>query len=317
MFRKPKGIGTCPRNNASRLRISGALHLGIFEQPDKECRRNVHMKKINIGGMEIGGGAPLALIAGPCVIEDEEMTAKIACDLKALTGDLGIPFIFKASYDKANRTSRDAYRGPGLVRGLEILKRIREEFAIPVLSDVHRFEEIAPAAAILDVLQVPAFLCRQTDFVVEIARRAKAVNIKKGQFLAPWDAVHIVEKSAAAGNNNIMLTERGVSFGYNNLVVDFRSFPILRGTGYPVIFDATHSVQLPGGAGRASGGDRGMVPCLARAAVAAGIDGLFFEVHPDPDRALCDGPNSLRLDSLPELLTTLMKIDAAVRGHQG
>jgi len=274
------------------------------------------MKKINVGGMEIGGGAPLVLIAGPCVIEDEEMTAKIARDLKALTGELGIPFIFKASYDKANRTSRDAYRGPGLVRGLEILKRIREEFAIPVLSDVHRFEEIAPAAAILDVLQVPAFLCRQTDFVVEIARRAKAVNIKKGQFLAPWDAVHIVEK-LAAGNDNIMLTERGVSFGYNNLVVDFRSFPILRGTGYPVIFDATHSVQLPGGAGRASGGDRGMVPCLARAAVAAGIDGLFFEVHPDPDRALCDGPNSLRLDSLPELLTTLMKIDAAVRGHQG
>jgi 2-dehydro-3-deoxyphosphooctonate aldolase (KDO 8-P synthase) len=275
------------------------------------------MKKISVGGMEIGGGAPLVLIAGPCVIEDEEMTAKIARDLKALTGELGIPFIFKASYDKANRTSRDAYRGPGLVRGLEILKRIREEFAIPVLSVVHRFEEIAPAAAILDVLQVPAFLCRQTDFVVEIARRARAVNIKKGQFLAPWDAVHIVEKSAAAGNDNIMLTERGVSFGYNNLVVDFRSFPILRGTGYPVIFDATHSVQLPGGAGRASGGDRGMVPCLARAAVAAGIDGLFFEVHPDPDRALCDGPNSLRLDSLPELLTTLMKIDAAVRGHQG
>jgi hypothetical protein len=197
------------------------LHLAVFEQPEKKYRRNVQMKKINVGGVEIGGGAPLALIAGPCVIEDEEMTAKIARDLKALTGKLGIPFIFKASYDKANRTSRDAYRGPGLVRGLEILKRIREEFSVPVLSDVHRFEEIAPAAEILDVLQVPAFLCRQTDFVVEIARRAKAVNIKKGQFIAPWDAVHIVEK-LAAGNDNIMLTERGVSFGYNNLVVDFR-----------------------------------------------------------------------------------------------
>ena len=275
------------------------------------------MKRIvKIGKVQAGEGRPLLVIAGPCVIESPELCFRIADRMKEVCARLGLPYVFKASYDKANRTSRDAYRGPGLVRGLEILKRIREEFAIPVLSDVHRFEEIAPAAAILDVLQVPAFLCRQTDFVVEIARRAKAVNIKKGQFLAPWDAVHIVEK-LAAGNDNIMLTERGVSFGYNNLVVDFRSFPILRGTGYPVIFDATHSVQLPGGAGRASGGDRGMVPCLARAAVAAGIDGLFFEVHPDPDRALCDGPNSLRLDSLPELLTTLMKIDAAVRGHQG
>lgn len=274
------------------------------------------MKKVSVGDFEIGGNAPLVLIAGPCVIEDEEKTVAIARDLKALTEGFDMPFIFKASYDKANRTSRDAYRGPGLTRGLEILNRIREELAIPVLSDVHRFEEIAPAAAVLDVLQVPAFLCRQTDFVVEIARRAKAVNIKKGQFLAPWDAVHIVEKAAAAGNHNIMLTERGVSFGYNNLVVDYRSFPILRATGYPVIFDATHSVQLPGGAGKASGGDRRMVPCLARAAVAAGIDGLFLEVHPNPDCALCDGPNSLALDSLPELLATLKKIDAAVREKQ-
>ncbi|OIP89199.1 MAG: 3-deoxy-8-phosphooctulonate synthase [Syntrophobacterales bacterium CG_4_8_14_3_um_filter_58_8] len=274
------------------------------------------MEKISIGGFEVGGGAPLVLIAGPCVIEDEEKSMEIARDLKEMTGKLGIPFIFKASYDKANRTSLDAYRGPGLTRGLQILKRIRDAFAIPVLSDVHRFEEIAPAAAVLDVLQVPAFLCRQTDFIVEIARRAKAVNIKKGQFLAPWDAIHIVEKSVAAGNHNIMLTERGVSFGYNNLVVDYRSFPILRATGYPVIFDATHSVQLPGGAGKASAGDRRMVPCLARAAVAAGIDGLFVEVHPNPDCALCDGPNSLALDSLPELLATLMKIDAAVRPKQ-
>ncbi|MCE5266195.1 MAG: 3-deoxy-8-phosphooctulonate synthase [Deltaproteobacteria bacterium] len=275
------------------------------------------MRKIQVGQIEIGGGSPLVLIAGPCVIEDEETTVKIARELKRVTADLGIPLIFKASYDKANRTSRDAYRGPGLTRGLEILKRIREEFSLPVLSDVHRFEEIEPAAAILDVVQVPAFLCRQTDFIVEIARRAKTVNIKKGQFLAPWDAVNIVEKTAMAGNDRVMLTERGVSFGYNNLVVDFRSLPILRKTGYPVIFDATHSVQLPGGAGSASGGDREMVPCLARAAVAAGIDGLFFEVHPDPDRALCDGPNSLKLSTLPALLATLMKIDAAMRGSAG
>jgi len=271
------------------------------------------MKKTVVGGIEIGGGAPLALIAGPCVIEDEESTMTIAGNLKAITAESGIPLIFKASYDKANRTSKDSYRGPGLIRGLEILERVRKKFSIPVLSDVHRFEEIAPAAEILDVLQVPAFLCRQTDFVVEIARRAKAVNIKKGQFIAPWDIGHVVDKLEAAGNENILLTERGVSFGYNNLVVDFRAFPILRGTGYPVIFDATHSVQLPGGAGRASGGERGMVPCLARAAVAAGIDGLFFEVHPDPDRALCDGPNSLILNGLPALLATLMRIDTAVR----
>ena len=271
------------------------------------------MKTIRIGRLSIGGGSPLVLIAGPCVIENEEKTMEIAGYLKELTGKLEIPFIFKASYDKANRTSRDAYRGPGLTRGLEILGKIREELDIPVLSDVHRFEEIDPAARVLDVLQIPAFLCRQTDFVVEVARKARAVNIKKGQFLAPWDAVHVLEKSAAAGNDNLLLTERGVSFGYNNLVVDFRDFPILREIGYPVIFDATHSVQLPGGAGKASGGDRRMVPCLARAAVAAGIDGLFFEVHPDPDCALCDGPNSLSLDSLPALLSTLKRIDAVVR----
>jgi 2-dehydro-3-deoxyphosphooctonate aldolase (KDO 8-P synthase) len=271
------------------------------------------MKPIRVGRFEIGGGAPLALIAGPCVIESEARTLDIAGYLRDLTGKLGIPLIFKASYDKANRTSRDAYRGPGLTAGLAILKKVREELGIPVLSDVHRFEEIDPAARVLDVLQIPAFLCRQTDFVVEVARKARAVNIKKGQFLAPWDAAHILEKSAAAGNTNLLLTERGVSFGYNNLVVDFRAFPILRKIGYPVIFDATHSVQLPGGLGKASGGDRQMVPGLARAAVAAGVDGLFLEVHPEPDCALCDGPNSLRLDSLPALLSSLMKIDAVVR----
>jgi len=271
------------------------------------------MKKIKMGDFEIGGGAPLVLIAGPCVIEDEETTMGIAGELKKIAAELGMPLIFKASYDKANRTSHNSYRGPGLSRGLEILARVRKELGIPVLSDVHRFEEIVPAAKILDVVQVPAFLCRQTDFIMEIARRAKAVNIKKGQFVAPQDAIHIAEKAAAAGNENILLTERGASFGYNNLVVDFRSLPVLRKTGYPVIFDATHSVQLPGAAGTASGGDRAMVPFLARAAVAAGVDGLFFEVHPDPDRALSDGPNSLAIESLPALLAVLLKIDAVVR----
>ena len=274
------------------------------------------MKPIRVSQISIGGGAPLALIAGPCIIENLEKTLQIARYLKDLTDELAIPLIFKSSYDKANRTSRDSYRGPGLIGGLEILGQVREEFGIPVLSDVHRFEEIEPAARVLDVLQIPAFLCRQTDFVAEVARKAKAVNIKKGQFLAPWDAFHILDKCSQEGNPNLMLTERGVSFGYNNLVVDFRAFPIMRGMGYPVIFDATHSVQLPGGAGKASGGDRNMVPYLARAAVAAGIDGLFLEVHPDPDRALCDGPNSLALDSLPGLLAMLKKIDGVVREGQ-
>jgi 2-dehydro-3-deoxyphosphooctonate aldolase (KDO 8-P synthase) len=271
------------------------------------------MKPIQVGKITLGGGAPLVLIAGPCIIEDERSAREIACTLKTLTDEMGIPFIFKASYDKANRTAADSFRGPGLSRGLEILGRIREEIGVPVLSDVHRFEEIEPAARILDVLQIPAFLCRQTDFVAEVARQAKAVNIKKGQFLAPWDAANILEKCAREGNPNLMLTERGVSFGYNNLVVDFRALPLMREMGYPVIFDATHSVQLPGGAGHASGGDRRMVPFLARAAVAAGIDGLFLEVHPEPDRARCDGPNSLALETLPGLLATLKRIDALVR----
>jgi 2-dehydro-3-deoxyphosphooctonate aldolase (KDO 8-P synthase) len=271
------------------------------------------MKPIRVGKITLGGGAPLALIAGPCIIEEERHALEIARTLKTLTDEMGIPFIFKASYDKANRTSADSFRGPGLSRGLEILGRIRAEVGVPVLSDVHRFEEIEPAARILDVLQIPAFLCRQTDFVAEVARQAKAVNIKKGQFLAPWDAANILEKCAREGNPNLMLTERGVSFGYNNLVVDFRALPLMREMGYPVIFDATHSVQLPGGVGHASGGDRRMVPFLARAAVAAGIDGLFLEVHPEPDRARCDGPNALALETLPGLLATLKKIDALVR----
>jgi len=272
------------------------------------------MKQIILQDFVIGGGAPLVLIAGPCVIEDKEKTRDIAVFLKKITGDLEMPLIFKASYDKANRTSGNSYRGPGLTKGLQILKDIKEELEIPVLSDIHRFEEIVKASLVLDVMQVPAFLCRQTDFIIEIARSARIINIKKGQFLAPWDVSHVVAKVFSAGNENVMITERGTSFGYNNLVADMRSLPIIRDMGYPVIFDATHSVQLPGGAGNASGGQREMVPYLSRAAVAVGIDGLFLEVHPDPECALCDGPNSLYLDSLPYLLRKLKEIDETVKG---
>ncbi len=271
------------------------------------------MRKVNVGGIRVGGGEPFALIAGPCVIEGEKLTRRVAASLRDVTAELGIPFIFKSSYDKANRTSVRSFRGPGLDKGLKILKAIREELGVPVLSDVHRFEEIERAAEVLDVAQVPAFLCRQTDFVMELARNAKVVNIKKGQFLAPWDMVNVVRKVEAAGNRNILITERGASFGYNNLVSDMRSIPILRGIGYPVVFDATHSVQLPGGAGEASGGERAMAVYLARAAAAVGVDALFLEVHPEPDRARCDGPNSLALDSLRDLLRMLQGIDGIVK----
>ncbi|HNY72149.1 MAG TPA: 3-deoxy-8-phosphooctulonate synthase [Syntrophales bacterium] len=271
------------------------------------------MKTIRIDRITIGAGRPLALIAGPCVIEDERMTRRIAAFLKKLTNRLNIPFIFKASYDKANRTSLQGYRGPGAAQGLEILAGIRADYRLPVLSDVHRFEEIEAAAAVLDVVQIPAFLCRQTDFVMTVARKARTINVKKGQFLAPWDMKNVIEKVEAAGNENLLITERGTSFGYNNLVTDMRSLPILRNFGYPVIFDATHSVQLPGGMGTSSGGQREMIPFLARAAVAAGVDGIFFEVHPEPETARCDGPNSLHLAELEELLAALVKIDRLVK----
>jgi 2-dehydro-3-deoxyphosphooctonate aldolase (KDO 8-P synthase) len=267
------------------------------------------MKQVKLNNFTIGDQAGFVLIAGPCVIENETAAMEIASYLKQLTSKLRIPFVFKASYDKANRTSISAYRGPGAREGLTILKHIKEKIGVPILSDVHRFEEINAAADILDIMQVPAFLCRQTDFIVEIAKKAGIVNVKKGQFLAPWDVANIIDKVKAAGNENILITERGASFGYNNLVFDVRSLPIMRALGYPVIFDATHSVQLPGGAGTASGGERNMVPYLARAAVAAGVDGIFMEVHPDPEKALCDGANSLYLDSLEDMLTTLKKID--------
>jgi 2-dehydro-3-deoxyphosphooctonate aldolase (KDO 8-P synthase) len=271
------------------------------------------MRQIILDDMVIGGGAPFILIAGPCVIEDEETTRDAAIFLKDVTGRLKLPFIFKASYDKANRTSMNSFRGPGMAKGLRVLSDIKKDLGIKILSDVHRFEEIGPASEILDVMQVPAFLCRQTDFVIEVARRAKAVNIKKGQFLAPWDVANILLKASSTGNENIIVTERGATFGYNNLVVDYRSLPLMREMGYPVIFDATHSVQLPGGIGTASGGQHEMVPHLSRAAVAVGVDGIFLEVHREPEHAKCDGPNSVRLDALYDLLSTLIEIDGIVK----
>jgi len=265
-------------------------------------------RTVDIGSIQVGPKAPLVLIAGPCVIESPEVTFDIAAFLKELTDNLGIPFIFKASYDKANRTSINSYRGPGIDEGLSILREIKSSLGVPVLSDVHQTGEVQMAAETLDVLQVPAFLCRQTDFILEISRTDKPVNIKKGQFLAPWDMANVAEKMTSTGNRKILFTERGAMFGYNNLVVDFRSIKIMQDIGFPVIFDATHSVQLPGGAGASSGGQREYAPVLAKAAVAAGADGLFIEVHKDPDSALCDGPNSLKLDMLPSFLETIMAI---------
>jgi 2-dehydro-3-deoxyphosphooctonate aldolase (KDO 8-P synthase) len=271
---------------------------------------------ININDILLGPDHPLLLIAGPCVIEDAGLTLEIAANLKAITARVGLPFIFKASYDKANRTSIKAYRGPGKEDGLAILADIKADLDIPVLSDVHSVEEVAAAAEVLDVIQVPAFLCRQTDLILAAAGTGKWVNIKKGQFLAPWDMANVVAKARSLGQRQILLTERGASFGYNNLVVDFRGIGIMQATGCPVIFDATHSVQLPGGAGSSSGGQREYAPVLARAAVAAGVDGVFMEVHPDPDHALCDGPNSIRLDTLEPILRQLAAIRALVQ-HPG
>lgn len=268
---------------------------------------------VNINHVAVGRDLPLVLISGPCVIENYETTYEIAAFLKELTDKLDIPFIFKASYDKANRTSIHSYRGPGLIEGLDILQRIKSALGIVILSDVHRIAEIKDAASVLDVLQIPAFLCRQTDFVTEVAKTGKPVNIKKGQFLAPWDVVNVVEKAASTGNDKILITERGTMFGYNNLVTDFRGIKIMQDTtGWPVIFDATHSVQIPGGAGTCSGGQRQFAPILARAAVAAGADGIFLEVHTNPDKALCDGPNSLKLDSLHDLFKQLKAIRNAL-----
>lgn len=271
------------------------------------------VKEIVVGNVKIGGKRPLVLIAGPCVIEDEKTTLHCAERLMTIANGVSVPLIFKASFDKANRTSLTSYRGPGLAEGLRILARVREALGVPVLSDIHSIEQVAPAAQVLDVIQIPAFLCRQTDLVAAAAKSGRVINIKKGQFLAPWDMQNVVDKVLATGNDEIILTERGVTFGYNNLVSDMRSLPIMRAMGYPVIFDATHSVQLPGGQGGSSGGQREFVEYLARAAVATGVDGVFMEVHEDPDKALCDGPNSIRLDDLPGLMKKLKAIDAIVK----
>jgi 2-dehydro-3-deoxyphosphooctonate aldolase (KDO 8-P synthase) len=271
-------------------------------------------RSIEVGPHLIGGQNSLVLIAGPCVIESEKIAMEIAEKLKRITGDLHVPFIFKASYDKANRTSIKSFRGPGLSDGLKILQKIKTELELPVLSDVHKEEEIDPAAEVLDILQVPAFLCRQTDLLVKAAQTGKPINVKKGQFLAPWDMKNVVVKLEESGNSNILLTERGATFGYNNLVVDMRSLVLMREYGYPVIFDATHSLQQPGGQGTTSGGQSEMVPDLARGAVAVGCDALFMEIHTDPSKALSDGPNMLQIDLLPELLEQLVTLDQIVKG---
>ena len=269
-------------------------------------------KKVKVGNYCLGQGGPLFLIAGPCVIESEVQVLNCARRLADICRRLKLHLIFKASYDKANRTSLDSYRGPGLVEGLRILRKVKRLLRIPVLSDVHCRTELDMASEVLDVIQIPAFLCRQTDFIIKAARTGRALNIKKGQFLAPWDVRHIIKKIENTGKRNILITERGTCFGYNNLVSDMRSLPILRKFGYPVVFDATHSVQLPGAKVTCSGGEREYVLPLARAAVAAGCDGIFLEVHENPKRALCDGANMLDLKSLAGMLKTLKAIDSLV-----
>ncbi|MCK4690879.1 MAG: 3-deoxy-8-phosphooctulonate synthase [Desulfuromonadales bacterium] len=268
------------------------------------------MKQVTVGSVVFGGDKQLVLIAGPCAIEDELLTLRIAERLKEITEELGCQLIFKASYDKANRTSVTSFRGLGVDKGLQILGRVKNEFNLPVISDVHDVSQVAAAAEVLDILQIPAFLSRQTDLLVAVGETGKPVNLKKGQFLAPWDVEHGIKKIESTGNQQILLTERGASFGYNNLVTDMRSLVIMREMGYPVIFDATHSVQLPGGAGGTSSGQRQYIGALSRAAAATGIDGLFWEVHENPDQALCDGPNSLPLAQVKSMLQQVLAIDA-------
>jgi 2-dehydro-3-deoxyphosphooctonate aldolase (KDO 8-P synthase) len=271
---------------------------------------------LKLCGFEAGLDKPFFLIAGPCVVESEQLQMDVAGKLKEMTGELGIPFVFKSSYDKANRSSGKSFRGPGMEKGLEILAKVKKALEVPVLTDVHTEEEVPTVARVVDVLQTPAFLCRQTDFIHAVARAGLPVNIKKGQFLAPSDMKNVVEKAReASGRDNIMVCERGASFGYNNLVSDMRSLAIMRETGCPVVFDATHSVQLPGGQGTSSGGQREFVPVLARAAVASGVAGLFMETHPDPAKALSDGPNAWPLPRMKELLETLKEIDALVKSR--
>ena len=271
---------------------------------------------MRLAGAEVGNHRPLFLIAGPCVIESASLVEEIAGRLQEITVPLGVPLVFKASFDKANRSSAKSFRGPGLAAGLKILEQVRQRFGLPVLTDVHEDTPIGEVAAVVDVLQTPAFLCRQTGFIQNVARAGKPVNIKKGQFLSPWEMGNVVQKARDAGNEAVMVCERGFTFGYNNLVSDMRALPVLRATGCPVVFDATHSVQLPGGQGNASGGQREFVPPLARAAVAAGVAGLFIETHPDPDHALSDGPNSWPLARMASLLATLVALDQIVKADR-
>jgi len=268
---------------------------------------------MKLGPYEVGADRPFFLIAGPCVVESEQLTLDVAHRLHEITTRLKIPFIFKASYDKANRSSRASFRGPGIDEGLRVLSEVKRQVGVPVLTDVHEDTPFAEVASVVDVMQTPAFLARQTNFIVNVCSQGKPVNIKKGQFLSPWEMQNVVDKARSTGNAHIMVCERGFSFGYNNLVSDMRSLAVMRDTGCPVVFDATHSVQLPGGKGNASGGQREFVPVLARAAVAAGVAGVFMETHPDPDKALSDGPNAWPLDRMESLLTTLQTLDAAVK----
>jgi len=268
---------------------------------------------IQIADFKVGNDLPFVLFAGPCVIEGEDFSIEVATQIKAIANKVGVPLVFKSSFDKANRTSVDGFRGPGLEEGLRILQRVKDEVGVPIITDVHTPEQVAAVAKVADILQTPAFLCRQTDFITEVAKAGKPVNIKKGQFLAPWDMPHVLEKAKSTGNADIMLCDRGTSFGYNNLVSDFRSLIVMAETGAPVVFDATHSVQQPGGLGGATGGNREYVPGLARAALAVGAAAVFMEVHPDPDNAKSDGPNSVALADLEALLFTLKKIDSVVK----
>ena len=270
------------------------------------------MKQVAVKDIRIGDKNRMVLIAGPCVIESENLCLNVAKRIKEITAKLDIPFIFKASFDKANRMSLGSFRGPGIKRGLDILNKVKDKVKVPVLSDVHCVKDIPEAAKVLDIIQIPAFLCRQTDIVVAAAKTGKVVNIKKGQFLAPWNILPIIKKVESTGNKNIIITERGVSFGYNNLVTDFRALEIMRNLGYPVIYDATHSIQIPAGQGSCSGGQKEFVSGLSRAAVAFGCDGLFLEVHPDPEKALCDGPNMINLEELEALLKETKKIEKAL-----
>jgi 2-dehydro-3-deoxyphosphooctonate aldolase (KDO 8-P synthase) len=270
---------------------------------------------MKLAGHEVGLERPFFLIAGPCVVESPALTEEIAGTLKEITTRLGVPFVFKASYDKANRSSRSSYRGPGIDAGLKVLDDVRRKLGVPVLTDVHEDSPMAEVASVVDVLQTPAFLCRQTNFIVSTASQGKPVNIKKGQFLSPWEMKNVVDKARSTGNEAIMVCERGFSFGYNNLVSDMRSLAVMRETGCPVVFDATHSVQLPGGRGSASGGQREFIPVLARAAVAAGVAGLFMETHPNPEKALSDGPNAWPLARMEPLLATLVELDRSVKAR--